>query len=95
MELAIEISPDCARAFAGGGDDRREKGLEDYGAPPTLDNFGNPPGLSFASGGQGNTIAICHNGRTIFVSPQGAEAHLRNHPGDTLGACVVTVFQNR
>ena len=41
-----------------------------------------------------NSVAICHNGHTIMVSPQGAENHLRNHPGDTLGPCEVTPVQN-
>lgn len=91
-ELAIGLGPECAGAFGGGG--APEKGSGNYGSPPTLD-FGNPPGLNFGGGGQGNVVAICHNGRTIFVSPAGAEAHLRNHPGDTLGACQITPFQNR
>ena len=89
MELAIELAPNCASAFGGGqGDDGGG-----FGNAPG--NLNPPPGSIGGGGGQGNVIAICHNGRTIFVSPQGAEFHLRNHPGDTLGACVVTPVTNR
>lgn len=92
-ELAISLGPDCAGAFGGGG----------APAPADSDGFGNPPLLNnslppfpnVGGGGQGNVIAICHNGQTIFVSPQDAEAHLRNHRGDTLGACTVTPVTNR
>lgn len=91
-ELAVSLGPECAGAFGGAG-----------GAPPSGgDGFGNapanllpPPGSIGGGGGQGNVVAICHNGHTIFVSPQGAEAHLRNHAGDTLGPCQVTPVTNR
>ena len=93
-ELAVALGPDCAGAFGGGG-----------GAPSNGGDFGNPPDANSAlppadvggsgGGGQGNVIAICHNGHTIFVSPQGAEFHLRNHRGDTLGPCQVTPVTNR
>ena len=95
-EFAIELSPDCAGAFGAGGPKKGAEGAEGaegFGSPPTLDSLGFPPGLGPGGGGQGNSIAICHNGRTIFVSPRGAEAHLRH--GDTLGPCVVTPVQNR
>jgi len=42
----------------------------------------------------GNKVTICHrppgnpgNAHTIRVGERAAGAHLRNHPGDTLGAC--------
>lgn len=91
-EAAIAAGPDCAGAF-GQGAGAPPPPDDDFGPPPPL----NPPTLpgSFGgSGGQGNVIAICHNGRTIFVSPQAAEQHLNNHPGDTLGACQVTPTTN-
>ncbi len=85
---AIEWAPACAGAF---GRDGRGEG--EFGAPPG--NILPPPGSIGGGGGQGNVVAVCHNGMTIFVSPQGAEGHLRNHPGDTLGPCVVTPVTNR
>ena len=92
LELAIALAPSCADAFA------------DRDAGPTDEdegNFGNvpgnqnpPPGSVGGRGGQANLVAICHNGRTIFVSPRGAQAHLNNHPGDSLGPCQVTPTTN-
>jgi hypothetical protein len=87
-DLALELAPNCAPAFGGGQPDEG-----DFGNPPGNQNP--PPGSIGGGGGQGNVIAICHNGMTIFVSPQGAENHLRNHPGDTLGPCVVTAVTNQ
>jgi hypothetical protein len=88
-ELFIEAAPGCASAFGqgGGGDDEGNFGN-------TPGNQNPPPGSVGGGGGQGNVIAICHNGRTIFVSPRGAEAHLAQHSGDTLGPCPVTPNQN-
>jgi hypothetical protein len=84
--LALELSPDCAGAFpgtGGGGDDGGN-----FGQGPANQNP--PPGTIGGGGGQGNVVAICHNGNTIFVSPQGAQNHLKAHSGDSLGPCVVT-----
>lgn len=98
-DLISSLAPDCAGQFTGDGKsvvDDKSVVADDNGG-----NFGNPPGNVLlppgsigGGGGQGNVIAICHNGRTIFVSPQGAENHLNNHPGDTLGPCNVTPTQN-
>ncbi|MDQ6764740.1 MAG: hypothetical protein M3Z22_01360 [Verrucomicrobiota bacterium] len=85
--LAIELAPDCASAFGGAAEDEGN-----FGNAPGNQNP--PPGTIGAGGGQGNVVAICHNGHTIFVSPQGAENHLRNHPGDRLGPCPVTQSRN-
>ena len=88
-QLATELAPNCAGSFGGQQPD------DDFG--PT----GGPasqtllPGTAAAGGGQGNVIAICHNDHTIFVSPQGAEAHLQQHPGDSLGPCQVTPVTNQ
>ena len=88
-ELFLEAAPGCASAFGqGGGDDEGN-----FGNAPGNQNP--PPGSIGGGGGQGNVIAICHNGRTIFVSPRGAENHLANHSGDTLGPCPVTPTQNQ
>ncbi len=92
-ELAISLGPDCAGAFGGGGASPSSDS-DGFGNPASLNNS-LPPFPSIGGGGQGNVIAICHNGQTIFVSPQEAEAHLRNHGGDTLGACTVTPVTNR
>ena len=96
-ELAVALGPECASAFGGGGTGTPPSSQDegDFGdAPPSLGGQVPLPGTIIGGGGQGNVVAICHNGRTIFVSPQGAEAHLNNHPGDTLGACQVTPNQN-
>lgn len=34
-----------------------------------------------------NKVAICHNGNAICIAAAAVDAHLRNHPGDQLGAC--------
>lgn len=86
--LATELAPECASAF--GAAPPQDEGV--FGVAPG--NLNPPPGSIGGGGGQGNVVAICHNGRTIFVSPQGAEAHLREHPGDTLGECQVTPITN-
>ena len=92
-ELAIELGPDCAGAFSTGGTGGYDESTGGFGAPPQ--NGAAPPGFGSGGGGQGNVVGICHNGRTIFVSPAGAENHLRNHLGDTVGPCQVTPTQNR
>ena len=94
-EFAIGLAPDCAGAFGGrgGGTDPGDDGEGNFGPPPGNQNP--PPGSVGGGGGQGNVVGICHNGRTIFVSPQGAENHLRTHLGDTLGPCQVTPTQNQ
>lgn len=44
--------------------------------------------------GQGNVVSpgqervtICHNGQTLTLPRPAADAHLRNHPNDTIGPC--------
>lgn len=32
-------------------------------------------------------VAICHNGQTLFLPPEAAAKHLKNHPEDTPGPC--------
>jgi hypothetical protein len=93
-EMAIALGPDCAGAFGGRGAGGQETGEEGFGNAPVNPSFGNPPGIP-GGGGQGNVVAICHNGQTIFLSPSDAERHLRDNPGDTVGPCQVTSFQNR
>jgi hypothetical protein len=88
-QLAIELAPGCASSFGGGP--APDEG--NFGIGPGNQNP--PPGTVTGGGGQGNVLAICHNGHTIFVSPQGAEQHLNNHPGDTLGPCQVTAVTNQ
>ena len=90
-DLAVSLAPNCAGVFPGhgaGGDE----GEGNFGNPPGNQNP--PPGSIGGGGGQGNVIAVCHNGVTIFLTPQAAEDDLRNNPGDTLGACVVTQATN-
>ena len=94
-DLAVSLAPGCR--FGDGknvhdGGHVVDHGWDGFGPAPA--NVLPPPGSIGGGGGQGNTVAICHNGRTLFVSPRGAEQHLRNHPGDTLGPCVVTPNQN-
>ncbi|MFL6526593.1 MAG: FecR domain-containing protein [Chthoniobacterales bacterium] len=99
MQLALELGPNCADAFklegaggsGGGGGDAGEGGFDSNGVPGTP---GGPPLLT-GGGAQANVVSVCHKGRTIFVSPAGAQAHLNNHPGDTLGPCQVTPTTNR
>ncbi len=92
-ERAIALGPDCAGAFGGGGAPPSEDS-DGFGNPPMLNNT-IPPFANAGGGGQGNVMVICHNGQTLFLSPQAAEAHLRDHRGDTLGACTVTPVTNR
>jgi hypothetical protein len=90
-ELAIELAPNCAGSFgSGGGGGGDEEG--NFGNPPGNQNP--PPGSIGGGGGQGNVIAVCFNGVTQFLSPEAAADFLNSHPGATLGACVVTQFQN-
>lgn len=89
--LALELAPDCATAFPGTGGPGDDGG--NFGQGPANQNP--PPGTIGGGGGQGNVVAICHNGKTIFVSPQGAQNHLQQHSGDSLGPCVVTPASNQ
>jgi hypothetical protein len=88
-DLAVQLAPNCAGAFGAG--EVIEEG--NFGNPPGA-NLNPPPGSIGGGGGQGNVIAVCFNGVTRFLTPRGAEEFLRAHPGATLGACVVTQFQN-
>jgi len=90
--LALELAPDCAGAFGGPGGGPGDDG-GNFGQGPANQNP--PPGTIGGGGGQGNVVAICHNGNTIFVSPQGAENHLKQHSGDSLGPCQVTPAANQ
>ena len=90
--IAVGLAPDCAPTFPGPGGGGPDDG-GNFGQGPGNQNP--PPGTIGGGGGQGNVVAICHNGRTIFVSPQGAENHLRVHAGDTLGPCQVTPVGNQ
>ncbi len=92
-ELAIALGPGCAGAFGSGGAGG-DSSRDGFGSVPNQ-NILPPPGSIGGGGGQGNVVAICHNGLTIFVSPQGAVEHLRNHAGDTPGPCQVTPVTNR
>ena len=102
-EMAARMAGSCTDAFErAAGADRGRGGQEGEGDQQGEGNFGNVPGNQNpaagsvgGSGGQGNVVAICHNGRTIFVSPRGAENHLRTHEGDTAGPCTVTPTQNQ
>lgn len=87
--IAVDLARDCASVFGHVG---VGEGVYDQGPPSNLQ----PPGsIGGVGGGQGNVVAICHNGRTIFVSPQGAQGHLRQHAGDSAGPCQVTPTTNR
>jgi hypothetical protein len=90
-QVAIEAAPGCASSF-GGGQPGEDEG--NFGNAPG-GNQNPPPGTIAGGGGQGNVVAICHNGHTIFVSPNGAEAHLSQHAGDSLGPCQVTAVTNQ
>jgi hypothetical protein len=93
-EMAIQMAGNCSDAFERGGRGGGvDQGEGNFGNVPNNQNP--PPGSFGGSGGQGNVVAICHNGRTLFVSPRGAENHLRNHQGDTAGPCTVTPNQNQ
>lgn len=88
-DLAIELAPGCSPSFGGGVPD------DGGGFNNAPGNLNPPPGSIGGGGGQGNVIAVCFNGVTRFFSPEGAEEFLRNNPGATLGACVVTPVTNR
>ncbi len=90
-DLAIELAPGCASSFGGGGGQPDDGG----GFNNAPGNLNPPPGSIGGGGGQGNVIAVCFNGVTRFFSPEAAAEFLRNNPGATLGACVVTPVTNR
>jgi hypothetical protein len=98
VQLAVSLFPKCADEFedVGRGGGKKGGGGAGFGGGPaeTNGNFGNPPGLNGFGGGQGNLVAICHNGQTIFLPAGEAQAQLRKNPGDTVGPCQVTPFQN-
>jgi hypothetical protein len=88
--LAVELSPDCAGSFPGGGPGGGGEGNFEQGPG----NQNPPPGSIGAGGGQGNVVAVCFQGTTRFLSPGGAEDFINSHPGATVGACVVTPVTN-
>lgn len=65
-------------------------------APATLMRL---PGSVGGGGGgfdpQEGRVVICHNGNTLALPPPAAQAHLREHAGDTAGPCAPTPTTNQ
>ncbi|HMJ05772.1 MAG TPA: hypothetical protein VK474_05905 [Chthoniobacterales bacterium] len=50
-------------------------------------NPGNISGQGNVQSGNQERVTICHNGNTLTLPRPAADAHLRNHPTDTVGPC--------
>ena len=50
-------------------------------------NPGNISSQGNVQSGNQDRVTICHNGNTLNLPRPAAEAHIRNHPGDSLGPC--------
>ncbi len=85
-ELVVGAAPGCT--------DIPGEGPEGFANPPS--NI-NPP--FFSSGGPGinttGTCTVCHNNKTIQVECSSLDKYLKNHPGDTAGACEATPSTNK
>lgn len=97
VRASIDLLPEareCILAAAGMDDGQfvsfRPPGVDAGNINSTALGTINPGNFS----GQGNVVSpgqervtICHNGTTLVLPRPAAEAHIRNHPGDTLGPC--------
>jgi hypothetical protein len=95
VAAALAAAPDQRTAImqaaseAKGGASMRGASFDAEGQPGGAGTM-NPANLSdqgSAASPENDKVVICHNGHTITVSRQGAENHLKNHPGDYLGPC--------
>ena len=95
---ALEALPEaraCILAVLGDGDDTQLVSFR----PPGVDagninsaalgsiNPGNFSNQGNAQSPNQERITICHNGNTLTLPRPAADAHLRNHPSDTVGPC--------
>ncbi|MEP6809379.1 MAG: hypothetical protein ABI992_03985 [Chthoniobacterales bacterium] len=96
LRAALEAAPEareCILAFGNAGNSGSFR-------PPGVDagninstslgsiNPGNFAGQNNVTSGNQGRITICHNLTTTLTLPRpAADAHLRNHPNDYLGAC--------
>lgn len=63
-------------------------------------NIGGAPGSVGGGGGgggaaSGDVCSVCHNNQQISVACSDLNSYLRNHPGDTAGACQASPTANR
>jgi hypothetical protein len=86
-ELIIDCAPECRDPLQA-----LLIGIGNFTNPPT--NINAPPG-SVGGGAGGNVCIVCHNNQEIQVACSDLENYLRNHPGDTAVACVVTSVTNQ
>ena len=83
-ESVMALTPGCL--------DSPAEGPNGFVNPPG--NITGPPG-SVGGGGIGDACAVCHNNQQIQVACSDLDNYLRNHPGDTAGACEATPAANR
>jgi hypothetical protein len=82
-ELVVGAAPGCT--------DIPGEGPEGFVNPPS--NINPPPSTG---GGPGtNNCTVCHNNKTIQVQCANLDSYLKNHPGDTSGACEATPSTNK
>lgn len=97
VRAAIEAQPyarECILAAAGVNDGSqlafRPRGVDagniNSSSLGTI-NPGNISGQGNVQSGNQERVTICHDGTTLNLPRPAAEAHIRNHSGDSLGPC--------
>ena len=85
VEAASQCAPSCREAI------QQLVSAGNFTNPPA--NVNAPPG-SVGGGAGGNVCLVCHNGQEIQIACSDLEDYLKDHPGDTAGACVPTPVAN-
>ena len=84
-ELFIQLVPGCAES--------PEEGPGNFAAATTVNSLSGTGGGG--SAGSGDSCTVCHANQSIQVACSDLNTYLKNHPGDTAGACEATPNANR
>lgn len=102
LEAGLRGAPRCRGEIQQAGSGQRAGSAGNYANAPINQTSSASSIPSGGGGGGGNSgsapgrgrVPICHNGHTIVIPPKAAAKHLRQHPGDTAGACNPTPTTN-
>jgi hypothetical protein len=83
-ELFIQLVPGCAGT--------PEEGPGNFASVNTTSSLSGGGG---GAAGNGDACTVCHANQSIQVACSGLNTYLKNHPGDTAGACEATPNANR
>ena len=99
LESILVMAPDCRGSFAEGKQviSPPAEGPSDLGQFTNTPTNINPPSGAIGGGGFNPTTncTVCHNAHDVQIPCNQVDEHLKNHPGDSAGACQPTPITNR